>query len=141
MKYFLIVFALLTFSLSQSQEINFLGKWVQTKTEFYTNGKLENTEKVSINYECLNYIEFTVEGKIIPNYYSDDCKKQSHDSGIFKYNGGLWTLSQDNESYNAEMITSDGNKLQMVINRQDADGNHIKVIAHLTKFEHLKKQQ
>jgi len=122
---------------SQAQEADFIGKWVHTHTDYYSNDKLDNIEKAVPNKKCVSYIEFTKEGQIIPQMYSLDCSKQKDNPGTYKYNDGFWTLSQKNETYNVKLITGDNNDLQMIMEIKGEEGFIKKIIVNFLKYDYF----
>jgi len=136
MKKLVSIILFFTFFTSQAQEIDFIGKWVHTHTDYYSNDKLDNIEKAAPNKNCVGYIEFTKDEQIVPHMYNSDCSEQKDKPGTYKYNDGLWTLNQKNETYNVKLITGNNNDLQMIMEIKGEEGILQKVIVHFMEYDY-----
>ncbi len=114
----------------------FLNKWVPIKTEFYVNGKLDDTEIHDHKSECIGYIDFAPNGILIVKDYYHDCSEKSDRNGTYENMTDYVLISQNGESHNAKLIVNN-NELQMIISMDDEEGNTQKVIVYLMQYDYF----
>ena len=130
----ILLFAIFTTHNIAAQKVNFIGKWVAIKTEFYTEDHLTRTEKIKQNKKCIEYLEFLPGGKTRTKEYHLNCDEKDATLGTYEFKNGLWKLSGNGKSFMAKLrINND--KLQMILKMPDEEGKRKEVIVYFVKYK------